>query len=128
MGEKKLFEEILEQQESFYEDQQAETFEKENAEAEERILNSILIRVSPEHAQKIQDGYEEYKLARKKLFEKKRGNRTLRDIEDSIPNNLWINIMYKKEPSEKYGLPDLNEILKKLEKEGKDKENYLNLK
>ena len=41
MGEEKLFEKILKDQESFYDDQQVEAFEKEIQEAEERILNSM---------------------------------------------------------------------------------------
>jgi hypothetical protein len=122
MKEKKLFEELLEQQENFYDNQQTEKILEEFLQSEENLLNSILVYLSKEYGERggeygqiLQDAFEEYKQARREVFNETK-EIPLRDFENSLPDNLWIRIMYKNEPAEQFGLPSISGIVKKLTK------------
>jgi hypothetical protein len=110
MKEKELYNEILEKQKKFDDDQRTDEAEEIIKNAEESILNNILVQVNGEQAQRIQDAFNEYRAARVASYEAKGGETRLEDVEKLVPDNLWINLVYKNKPAKEFELPSFKEI------------------
>ena len=60
--------------------------------AQEKLLNIILLELSPTDAQLLQESFEEYKTVYHNLMEEIGPDMGLNDIKKIIPDNLWIKV------------------------------------
>jgi len=93
MSEKKLFEKILDDQESFEEDKGAIKARELCLEVHEELLNLVLVNFGQEEAEVLQAAFEEYKKVEAEVFKELGGKTTLDDVRARIPDNLWLDII-----------------------------------
>ena len=86
----------------------------------EKILNNIVLELSPEEAQKIQDSFLEYQKVEKEMAEKLGGSLSIKDIKLIIPGNKFLNLFLGLFPIKLPGDEISNEDLKYFENASRD--------